>query len=675
MSVPKEAARRAAELRREIEYHNHRYYVLDAPVISDAEYDALMRELQALERRYPELVTPDSPTQRVGAPPRPDMGEVRHRVPMLSLDNAFGEEEVRDFDRRVRERLGAGRVRYACEPKFDGASVSLRYEEGVLVEAGTRGDGYRGEDVTPNVRTIRTVPLRLQGEGWPRVLEVRGEVVIPRDDFRRLNEERLARGEPPFANPRNAAAGSLRQLDPKVTAARPLAFFPWGFGELSEPIAGSHSAALARLRGWGFRVTEHLEVADGIERCLDYYRRILALRDALPFEMDGVVYKVDDLAACEQLGYTARAPRWAVAHKFPAEEATTVVEDIIASVGRTGVITPVAVLRPVRVSGVTVTRASLHNQDEVDRKDVRIGDTVIVRRAGEVIPEIVAVIKEKRPRGARRWRMPERCPVCGSQVVRLPGEAAHRCMGGLYCPAQRKGAILHFASRRAMDIDGLGEKLVDQLVEKGLVEDPADLYRLRKEDLVALERMGERSAANLLAAIERSKSTTLARFLYALGIPQVGEATAQALAEHFGDLDAIMKATPEQLEEVPDVGPVVARAIRSFFRERHNRDVIRRLLKAGVHWPHPRRRAAGAPLAGMTFVLTGALGSMTREEAKAKLEALGARVAGSVSRRTSYVIVGEDPGSKLERARALGVPTLDERAFLELLERPERFRR
>ncbi len=675
MSVPKEAARRAAELRREIEYHNYRYYVLDAPVISDAEYDALMRELQALERRYPELVTPDSPTQRVGAPPRPDMGEVRHRVPMLSLDNAFSEEEVRDFDRRVRERLGVGRVRYSCEPKFDGASVSLRYEEGVLVEAGTRGDGYRGEDVTPNVRTIRTVPLRLQGEGWPRVLEVRGEVVIPKDDFRRLNEERLARGEPPFANPRNAAAGSLRQLDPKVTAARPLAFFPWGFGELSEPIAERHARALERLRGWGFRVTEHLEVADGIERCLEYYRRILALRDELPFEMDGVVYKVDDLAACERLGYTARAPRWAVAHKFPAEEATTVVEDIVASVGRTGIITPVAVLRPVRVSGVTVTRASLHNQDEVDRKDVRIGDTVIVRRAGEVIPEIVAVVKEKRPRGARRWRMPERCPVCGSQVVRLPGEAAHRCMGGLYCPAQRKGAILHFASRRAMDIDGLGEKLVDQLVEKGLVEDPADLYRLRKEDLVALERMGEKSAANLLAAIERSKSTTLARFLYALGIPQVGEATAQALAEHFGDLEAIMEATPERLEEVPDVGPVVARAIRSFFRERHNRDVIRRLLEAGVRWPRPRRRAAGAPLAGMTFVLTGALESMTREEAKAKLEALGARVAGSVSRRTSYVIVGEDPGSKLERARALGVPTLDERAFLELLERPERFRR
>ena len=675
MSVPKEVARRAAELRREIEYHNYRYYVLDSPVISDAEYDALMRELQALERQYPELVTPDSPTQRVGAPPRPDMGEVRHRVPMLSLDNAFSEEEVRDFDRRVRERLGVERVRYSCEPKFDGASVSLRYEEGVLVEAGTRGDGYRGEDVTPNVRTIRTVPLRLQGEGWPRVLEVRGEVVIPKDDFRRLNDERLARGEPPFANPRNAAAGSLRQLDPKVTAARPLAFFPWGFGELSEPIAESHAQALERLRGWGFRVIEHLEVADGIERCLEYYRRILALRDGLPFEMDGVVYKVDDLAACERLGYTARAPRWAVAHKFPAEEATTVVEDIIASVGRTGIITPVAVLRPVRVSGVTVTRASLHNQDEVDRKDVRIGDTVIVRRAGEVIPEIVAVVKEKRPRGARRWRMPERCPVCGSQVVRLPGEAHHRCMGGLYCPAQRKGAILHFASRRAMDIDGLGEKLVDQLVEKGLVKDPADLYRLRKEDLVALERMGEKSAANLLAAIERSKSTTLARFLYALGIPQVGEATAQALAEHFGDLDAIMKATPEQLEEVPDVGPVVARAIHSFFRERHNRDVIRRLLKAGVHWPRPRRRAAGAPLAGMTFVLTGALESMTREEARRRLKALGAKVTDSVSRRTSYVVVGEAPGSKLDKARALGVPTLDERAFLELLERPERFRR
>ncbi len=673
MSVPAKVAERAARLRREIEYHNYRYYVLDAPVISDAEYDALLRELMELERRHPELVTPDSPTQRVGAPPRADMGEVRHAVPMLSLDNAFGEEEVREFDRRVRERLGAARVGYSCEPKFDGASVSLRYEGGVLVQAGTRGDGYRGEDVTANVRTIRTVPLRLQGEGWPRVLEVRGEVVIPKADFERLNAERLERGEAPFANPRNAAAGSLRQLDPKVTAARPLAFFPWGFGELSAPVAETHSAALARLREWGFRVTEHLETADGIDGCLAYYRRILELRERLPFEMDGVVYKVDELAACERLGYTARAPRWAVAHKFPAEEATTVVEDIIASVGRTGVVTPVAVLRPVHVSGVTVTRASLHNQDEVERKDVRIGDTVIVRRAGEVIPEVVAVVKEKRPPGTRPWRMPAKCPVCGSRVVRLPGEAAHRCMGGLYCPAQRKGAIRHFASRRAMDIDGLGEKLVDQLVEKGLVRDPADLYRLRKEDLVGLERMGEKSAENLLAAIERSRSTTLARFLYALGIPQVGEATAQALAGHFGDLDAIMDAPPERLQEVPDVGPVVADAIHSFFRERHNREVVRRLLEAGVRWPRPRRAAAEAPLQGLTFVLTGALESMTREEAKARLEALGARVAGSVSRRTSYVVVGADPGSKLDKARALGVPTLDERAFLALLEHPEDF--
>ncbi|RMD79403.1 MAG: NAD-dependent DNA ligase LigA [Gammaproteobacteria bacterium] len=664
---PSEAVRRAEQLRKEIEYHNYRYYVLDSPVISDAEYDALMRELQELEARWPELRTPDSPTQRVGAPPREDMGEVRHRIPMLSLDNAFSDEEVREFDRRLRERLGLqGEALYTCEPKFDGASVSLRYEDGVLVLAGTRGDGYRGEDVTPNARTIRTVPLRLQGRGWPRVLEVRGEVVIRKEDFRRLNEERLAQGETPFANPRNAAAGSLRQLDPKVTASRPLSFFAWGLGEVSEPISNSRYEIMQRLRRWGFAVSEYVERARGVEACLAYYRRMLSLRDQAPFEMDGVVYKLDDVALSEQAGYTARAPRWAVAHKFPAEEATTVVEDIFPSVGRTGVITPVAILRPVEVGGVVVSRASLHNQDEVDRKDVRIGDTVIVRRAGEVIPEIVAVIKEKRPKGARRWHMPKRCPVCGSEVVRLEGEAAHRCMGGLYCPAQRKGAIRHFASRRAMDIRGLGQKLVDQLVDKGLVQTPADLYRLRKEDLVGLERMAEKSAQNLLDALERSKSTTLARFLYALGIPQVGEATAQTLAEHFGSLERIMEASPEELQQVPDIGPVVAESIYRFFRQRHNREVIRRLLEAGIHWPAPRRR--GGPLEGKTFVLTGALESMTREEAKRRIEALGGRVSESVSRRTDYVVVGKDPGSKLDKARALGVPTLDEQAFLKLLE-------
>ena len=665
--APPEAARRAEELRREIEYHNWRYYVLDSPVISDAEYDALMRELQELEACYPELRTPDSPTQRVGAPPREDMGQVRHRLPMLSLDNAFTEEEVRDFDRRLRELLGLREADYLCEPKFDGASVSLRYEDGVLVLAGTRGDGRRGEDVTPNARTIRTVPLRLQGRGWPRVLEVRGEVVIRKEDFRRLNAARLERGEPPFANPRNAAAGSLRQLDPTVTASRPLSFFAWGLGEVSEPFARHRHEVVERLEAWGFRVSRHVERVRGVEACLDYYRRMLARRDEVPFEMDGVVYKLDDLELSERAGHTARAPRWAVAHKFPAEEATTVVEDIFPSVGRTGVITPVAVLRPVEVGGVTVSRASLHNQDEVDRKDVRIGDTVIVRRAGEVIPEVVAVVQEKRPRRARRWRMPARCPVCGSEVVRLEGEAAHRCMGGLYCPAQRKGAIRHFASRRAMDIDGLGQKLVDQLVDKGLVETPADLYRLRKEELAALERMGEKSAQNLLDALERSKDTTLARFLYALGIPQVGEATAQALAEHFGSLERIMEASPEELQEVPDVGPVVAQSIHRFFRQRHNREVVRRLRQAGVRWSAPRG-AAGGPLEGKTFVLTGALESMTREEAKRRIVERGGRVTDSVSRRTDYVVVGEDPGSKLDKARALGVPTLDEAAFLQLLE-------
>jgi DNA ligase (NAD+) len=527
-----ELERRAEKLRNEINYHNYRYYVLDSPVISDAEYDRLLRELQALEAAHPELIRPDSPTQRVGAQPLPEFGEVRHAIPMTSIDNAFTEEEVSDWDRRVRQGLGVTQeMIYTAEPKFDGASVSLRYEEGVLVQAGTRGDGTTGEDVTANVRTIKTVPLRLQGKGWPRILEVRGEVVIPKKEFERLNAEQARRGDKIFANPRNAAAGSLRQLDPRVTASRPLAFFSWGLGEVSEPIAGRYSEVVPRLKEWGFRTTEFFETVRGPQGCLAYYRRIAEQRDRLPFEVDGVVYKVDDLAARERLGFTARAPRWALAHKFPAHEETTLVEDIIASVGRTGVITPVAKLRPVQVGGVTVTHATLHNEDEVRRKDVRIGDTVIVRRAGDVIPEIVAVVKEKRPHGARPWTMPKTCPRCGSQVLRAAGEVAHRCMGGLYCPAQVEGALLHFASRRAMDIEGLGEKLVEQLVAKGLVKTVADLYRLREADLVALERMGEKSARKLLDNIEKSKNVTLARFLYALGIPQVGEATADLLAQ------------------------------------------------------------------------------------------------------------------------------------------------
>jgi DNA ligase (NAD+) len=659
--------RRAEQLRKEINYHNYRYYVLDSPVISDAEYDRLLRELQALEAAHPELVTPDSPTQRVGAKPVAAFGTVRHRIPMLSMDNAFTAEEVREWDRRCRHLLGRERLAYTAEPKFDGTSVSLRYERGVLVQAGTRGDGTTGEDVTANVRTIKTVPLHLLGHGWPEVLEVRGEVVIPKKDFERLNAEQLARGERLFANPRNAAAGSLRQLDPRVTASRPLAFFPWGLGETSAPVARRYSEIVPRLEEWGFRVSPYFEVAHGIEACLAFYEKLLAERDRLPFEIDGVVYKVDDLEARERLGYTARAPRWALAHKLPAREETTVVEDIIASVGRTGIITPVAVLRPVQVGGVTVTHATLHNEDELRRKDVRIGDTVIVRRAGEVIPEIVAVVKEKRPAHARLWHMPKKCPVCGSEVVREEGKAAHRCLGGLYCPAQRMGAILHFASRGAMDIEGLGEKLVEQLVEKKLVETVADLYRLRKEDLVELERMGEKSAQNLLDQIERSKDTTLARFLYALGIPQVGEATAELLASHFGSLEALMQASREQLEQVYGVGPSMAEDIVKFFRQKHNREVIEALLAAGVRPRPPARRRGGGAFAGKTVVLTGTLESMTREEAKRRLREAGARVTDSVSKKTDLVIVGRDPGAKAERARALGVKMIGEQELLELL--------
>ena len=659
--------RRAETLRREIEYHNYRYYVLDSPVISDAAFDKLFRELQDLEAAHPELATPDSPTQRVGGRPRAEFGVVRHAIPMVSIDNAFEQADVEAWDRRVREGLKvAGDVSYTAEPKFDGVSVSLRYEDGVLAVAGTRGDGATGEDVTANVRTVRTVPLRLRGEGWPSVLEVRGEVVIPKKDFDRLNAEQAKRGDKVFANPRNAAAGSLRQLDPRITASRPLAFFSWGLGEASRPVTRRYSEVIKRLEDWGFRATEFFDTVRGAPGCLAYFRRMAEQRDRLPFEVDGVVYKVDDLRDRDKLGFTARAPRWAIAQKFPAREETTTVENIIPSVGRTGVITPVARLKPVQVGGVTVTHATLHNQDEVERKDVRVGDTVIVRRAGDVIPEVVAAIKEKRPRGTRPWHMPKTCPTCGSQVVREPGEAAHRCLGGLYCPAQVEGALLHFASRRAMDIEGLGDKLVEQLVATGRVKTVAHLYRLKKADLVALERMGEKSARNLLERIKKSKDTTLARFLNALGIPQVGEATAEVLAEHFGGLDAIMGADRETLQEAPNVGPAMAEDIHAFFRQKHNREVIAALLRAGVRPAAPRRRRL-SPISGKVFVLTGGLASMSRDEAKNRLIALGAKVSESVSRNTDYVVVGTDPGSKADRARALGVRMLDEKEFLSLV--------
>ncbi|OGI47231.1 MAG: DNA ligase (NAD(+)) LigA [Candidatus Muproteobacteria bacterium RIFCSPHIGHO2_01_FULL_65_16] len=668
MRETEKLVRRAAELREQINYHNYRYYVLDQPVISDAQYDKLLRELQELERAHPALITPDSPTQRVGAAPLAAFGTVRHKVPMTSMDNAFSDEEVGEWDRRVRKGLEVdGGATYTAEPKFDGTSVSLRYENGVLTQAGTRGDGATGEDVTANIRTIKTVPLHLQGQGWPRVLEVRGEVVIPKKDFARLNAEQLKRGDKVFANPRNAAAGSLRQLDPRITAGRPLSFFPWGLGEVSEAPARRYSEVVQQLKDWGFRVTEFFRVVKGTDECLKYYREILGRRDKLPFEVDGVVYKVDAIGAREQLGFTARAPRWAIAHKLPAHEETTVVEDIIASVGRTGVVTPVAKLRPVHVGGVVVSNATLHNQDEIARKDVRAGDTVIVRRAGEVIPEIVGVIKDKRPRGTKPWRMPRKCPVCGSEVVREPQEAAHRCTAGLYCPAQRMGAILHFASRHALDIEGLGDKLVEQLVAKDLVKTVADLYRLDEKTLAGLERMGERSAQNLLEQIEKSKHTTLARFLYALGVPQVGEATADLLADHFGDLDAILEADRETLQGIPGVGPAMAEDIYTFFHQKHNREVIKKLRAGGVRWPRAERKKTRTPFSGKTFVLTGALATMTRDEAKNRLRALGATVSGSVSKKTDYVIVGEDPGSKAAEASELGVQMLSEKEFLRLI--------
>lgn len=666
--VPARIARRAAALREQLDHHNYRYYVLDAPEIPDAEFDKLFRELQALEQQYPALVTADSPTQRVGAAPSAAFGEVRHELAMLSLDNAFSEADVMDFDRRVREGLKVDGVDYAAEPKLDGLAVSLLYEDGVLTRAATRGDGYTGEDVTQNVRTIHSVPLRLVGKHHPRRIEVRGEVYMPKQGFHALNKRQEEKGEKIFANPRNAAAGSLRQLDPRITAARPLQMCCYGVGVMEGgELPERHSAILDQLRQWGLRVSDERAVVRGVAGCLDYFTKLAAKRAALPYEVDGVVYKVDDLVQQRQLGFVSRAPRWAVAHKFPAEEAMTTVLGIDVQVGRTGAITPVARLAPVSVAGVTVSNATLHNEDEVHRKDVRVGDTVIIRRAGDVIPEVVSVILERRPAETRVFYLPKRCPVCDSEVVRLEGESAARCSGGLYCPAQRKEAIRHFASRRAMDIEGLGDKLVDQLVEQGLIHSVADLYHLSLEQLAGLERMGRKSAENLLHALDKSKHTTLPRFLYALGIRDVGEATALALARHFGDLPDIIAADEDVLQTVPDVGPVVAQRIVAFFHEAHNREVIAKLRAAGVQWPPLERHVQLLPLAGKTFVLTGSMRAMSRDVAKEKLQALGAKVAGSVSAKTSYVVVGEEAGSKLDKARELGIEMLDEAAFLKLI--------
>ncbi len=655
-------------LRRSLEHHNYCYHVLDAPEVPDAEYDRLFQRLQALEAQYPEAVSPDSPTWRVGAAPSEAFSPAPHAVPMLSLNNAFTDEDVEAFDRRVREATGADIVAYAVEPKFDGLAVSLTYEAGVLVRGATRGDGSTGEDVTANLRTVRSIPLRLPAAGVPPVLEVRGEVLMTRREFERLNAGQRLRDERLFANPRNAAAGALRQLDPRVTADRRLSFFAYGIGDATVLPEGldRHSAImdwLARLR---FPVSPERAVATGLAGLLDYYRGVGARRGSLPYEIDGVVYKVDELRKQEQLGFVSRAPRFAIAHKYPPEEEMTEVLGIEVQVGRTGALTPVARLHPVFVGGVTVTNATLHNEDEVRRKDVRVGDTVVVRRAGDVIPEVLRVVPDAARARGPVFELPERCPVCGSAAIREEGEAVRRCVGGLFCQAQRKQALLHFASRRAMDIEGLGERLVDQLVDREMVRTPADLYALDAARLSRLDRMGERSAANLLAAIQQSRNTTLARFVFALGIRNVGEATARDLARHFGDLAPLRAAGLEQLMAVPDVGPVVAQSILDFFSQPHNGEVID-ALRQHVSWPVEAPVAAAAPLAGLTFVLTGTLPGLSRDQARAMIEAQGGKVAGSVSARTHFVVAGAEAGSKLEKARSLGLKIIDEGALLQML--------
>jgi DNA ligase (NAD+) len=768
MSVLAADRDRAEVLRRDLEHHNYRYYVLDDPEVPDAEYDRLLRELQALEARYPELQTPDSPTQRVGAAPLDRFAEVEHRLPMLSLANALSESEMREFDRRVREALGVERVRYSAEPKLDGLAISLVYEHGILTQAATRGDGYRGEDVTAQVRTIQVVPLRLRAQGqdaWPALLEVRGEVFLTYERFQAINEQARNDGAKLFANPRNAAAGSLRQLDPAVTAQRGLTMLCYGLGAVEgADWSDSHSESLRRIAGWGLPVSSEQKVVDGVEACLAYHADIGARREHLDYAIDGVVFKVDRRSDQERLGFVSRAPRWAIAFKFPAEEELTRVEAVEFQVGRTGALTPVARLRPVSIAGVTVSNATLHNLDEIQRKDVRVGDTVYVRRAGDVIPEVVRVLPERRPANATPVTLPAHCPVCGSDVLRAESEAVARCTGGLFCAAQRKASIKHFASRRAMDIEGLGDKLIEQLVDAGLVQDPADLYRLSLEQLAGLERMGEKSAQNLLSALDSSRHTTLARFIYALGIREVGETTARALAEHFRDLDALIDASRDQLlpppgirglgpataeaivgylaahpDEAPDeltatgsaaetvsqwlqtrgirglraevadavaerfegidalrrasaaelaapratpiagVGPVVAAHIRAFFAQSHNQEVIQRLRSpeiGSITWPPPEPSAGAARApdvgeagrwAGRTVVITGTL-PLPRDELKSRLERHGAKVTGSVSRNTDILIAGHDAGSKLARARALGVEVLGEGELGDLLE-------
>jgi len=660
-----QAHKRADELRRLLEHHNYRYYVLDDPEVPDAEYDRLMRELESIESSYPELVTPDSPTQRVSGTPQEGFETVQHRVAMLSLGNAFSEQEVADFQRRVEQGLEIKDIIFAAEPKLDGVAISLTYQDGLLTTAATRGDGERGEDVTANVRTIRAIPLKLLGEGWPALLEVRGEIYMPRAGFDAFNRRAIETGEKPLVNPRNGAAGSLRQLDSQLTAKRPLAFFAYGTAT-RDKLPDTQFDALARLRDWGFPVNPEIRRVQGLSGCIDYHTRMAALRPALGYDIDGVVYKVDRFDQQGFLGFVSKAPRWALAHKFPAEEEITRLLNIDIQVGRTGALTPVARLEPVFVGGVTVTNATLHNEDEVRRKDVRVGDWVVVRRAGDVIPEVARAIHQKRKTDLPEFHMPKSCPECGSEVERVEGEAVARCTGALICPAQIKHGIRHFATRKAMDIEGLGDKLVDQLVEQDLVHTVADLYHLSHEQIASMERMGGKSAENLLKALEASKKPALDRLLYALGIREVGEVTAHSLAAHFGSIQALTEASEETLKEVSDVGPIVASHVAAFFQQEKNRLVIQALEDAGVDWQPLEPKSGNQPLVGETWVLTGAL-SMPRIQAKNLLESLGAKVSGSVSAKTSTLLAGEAAGSKLTKAQKLGVKIISESDFIEYL--------
>jgi DNA ligase (NAD+) len=698
MTIPNHISDRVKKLRHEIELHDYRYYVLDAPTIPDAEYDTLFRELQQLEAQYPELLIPNSPTQRVGGFPLSGFSKVRHRLPMLSLNNAFDEKEVIAFDRRVRELLHikeTEKVAYAVEPKFDGVAVSLTYENRVLIQGATRGDGYSGEDVTLNVRTIKAIPLRLSENPEKKRIYVRGEVLMLKRDFEKLNLDQSRKGEKVFVNPRNAAAGSLRQLDPRITATRRMTFYAYGVhDDDGKSLSATHDQGLKYLKRLKFKFCLESTVKHGVQGLLDYYTELASRRENLPYDIDGVVYKVNDHSQQRKMGSVARAPRFAIAHKFPAQEVVTRVEDINVQVGRSGAITPVARLHPVFVSGVTVTHATLHNEDEVRRKDVRKGDAVIVRRAGDVIPEVVSVVLDRRPAKTRRFIMPKKCPVCGSRTVRLPEEAVTRCSGGLFCPAQCKQAILHFASRRAMDIEGIGEKLIDQLVDEGIIKNPADLYRLEKEALSRLERMGKKSAENIFEAIQKKRKTTLARFIFALGIPAVGEETAKILARHFGSMDAIISANWKKLLDqkqtiqkgninrkknkgnklvmiLPGVGIEVMDSIANFFSEKYNRDIIKRLRDPayGISWQEgaSARTSERSAISGKTFVLTGILPGLTRDEAKERIENMGGKVTGSVSKNTDYVVAGSDPGSKHGKAKELGIEVLDEKDLIALL--------